>query len=68
MATVNANTVREELRALGVRRAARDVEDAAMTREINALLAKVRRTNIPKTEAADLLGVHRTTLYRVYKV
>lgn len=68
MGTVNADTVREELRALGVRRANRDIEDAAMTKEINALLSKVRRTDIPKTEVAELLGVHRTTLYRVYQV
>ncbi len=68
MGTLNAEQVREELRALGTRREQRDEQDAELTKEINEALAKIGRVNIAKTEAADLLGVHRTTLYRVYRV
>lgn len=68
MTTASADTVRDELRALGEERAQRDVEDAALIARINAALAKIGGTGIAKTEAAALLGVHRTTLYRVYKV
>jgi transcriptional regulator of acetoin/glycerol metabolism len=63
-----SDDVRAELKALGERRARRDEEDVELTKEINAALAKISKANIAKTEAADLLGVHRTTLYRVYKV
>jgi len=68
MTMASAEDVREELRALGERRAQRDKDDEKLTKEINAALAKIERAGVPKTEAADLLGVHRTTLYRVYRV
>ncbi len=68
MATVNAEALRAELRLLGQERQQSDKEEVERTRKINAALAKIQRAGIAKTEAAKLLGVHRTTLYRVYKV
>lgn len=64
--TLDADDARDRLRELGQRRAELDAEDQDLTKEIRDALAEVAGV-IPATEEADLLGVHRTTLYRVYK-
>ncbi len=68
MTTVSPEQLREDLRVLGERRARRDKEDKELTADINDTLALIERAGISKSEAARRLGVHRTTLYRVYKV
>lgn len=56
---------RAELDALGRRRAQRESDDAALTADIRRVLRECEG-EISRTEAADRLGIHRTTLYRVY--
>ncbi len=68
MATASPDEVREALRLLGERRGQDEAGRATLTKEINTALARIERAGISKSEAARLLGVHRTTLYRVYKV
>lgn len=58
--------IRDELGALGRRRAQHDAEDEQLSREIREALEKADG-QVSMTEAATLLGIHRTTLYRVYK-
>jgi transcriptional regulator of acetoin/glycerol metabolism len=65
MTTDSAEAIRERLAELGERRAAHDAEDEELSREIKKAL-KDARGKVSKTEAADLLRIHRTTLYRVY--
>lgn len=56
---------RAELDALGQRRAQKESEDAELTRDIRRVLRE-SEGSISRTEAASRLGIHRTTLYRVY--
>lgn len=65
MATDSAEALRTRLSELGERRVAADREDAELAREIKSALRDARGV-VSKTEAADLLRIHRTTLYRVY--
>lgn len=58
--------IRAELRALGRRRAQQVERDAELSTQIRDALARAEG-QITRTEAADLLGLHRTTLYRVYR-
>lgn len=65
MATDSAEDIRARLAELGERRVAHDREDAELATEIRKAL-KDSRGVVSKSEAADLLRIHRTTLYRVY--
>lgn len=65
MATDSPEDIRTRLSNLGDRRVAHDQEDAELAREIKSALRDARGV-VSKTEAADLLRIHRTTLYRVY--
>lgn len=64
--TAQPPDARRELAELGQRRAARDEEDKELAEEIRAVLARAPDEGVTVSEAARLLGVHRTTLYRVY--
>lgn len=66
--STSADDLRAELQALGQRRQQHEDEDAELAEEIRQALAKVEQTNgaVSKVEAARLLKMHRTTLYRVY--
>ncbi len=68
MATASPDDLREELRQLGAERKADEAGRKKLHKQINTKLARIERAGISKSEAARLLGVHRTTLYRVYKV
>lgn len=56
---------RAKLAELGQRRQRMEDEDAEVADLIRQALAKSEGM-VSKTEAAALLGMHRTTLYRVY--
>lgn len=63
------DALREKLRELGDRRQAHEDQDAELATEIRTALREVEELDDPhlsKTEAARLLKMHRTTLYRVY--
>jgi transcriptional regulator of acetoin/glycerol metabolism len=66
MAT-DSSDIREELDALGERRKAHDEAGGDLTDDINAALGRARG-KVSMAEAARRLGLHRTTLYRVYDV
>jgi DNA anti-recombination protein RmuC len=66
MATDSAD-IREKLAALGQRRAQLDSDDKDLMDEVRAALAEAKQQHIPKAEAARLLQMHRTTIYRVYE-
>lgn len=68
MAAVATDELRDTLRSLGERRRQAAVSDAELTTAITDALRQTQRVGITKTEAAQLLGVHRTTLYRVYNI
>lgn len=57
---------RRRLADLGARRRAHDEAGAALAKEIRRALVATDGV-IPLTEAAELLDIHRTTLYRVYR-
>jgi AcrR family transcriptional regulator len=56
---------RIELRALGKRRAKIQGDSEKLTGDIEVALRRAYG-NVTVAEAAKLLGVHRTTIYRVY--
>jgi ribosome-binding protein aMBF1 (putative translation factor) len=65
--TVTRNEVRRRLTALGKRRKKRQAEDEELVEAIKRALAAARVIGgIPMEEAADRLGLNRTTLYQVY--
>jgi transcriptional regulator of acetoin/glycerol metabolism len=66
MATASAEDIRKKLRDLGARRKRQVREDEKLTGEIKKALAAAEG-KISVSEQADLLEMHRTTLYRVYK-
>lgn len=65
MASTDTSDIRERLAALGVRRQHQEDQDAELATEIRVALADADG-QVSKTEAAKLLKMHRTTLYRVY--
>jgi transcriptional regulator of acetoin/glycerol metabolism len=65
--TTDLLSVQAELDALGERRKQHEEASEALTRDINSALARARGV-ISRAEAAKRLGLHRTTLYRVYDV
>jgi transcriptional regulator of acetoin/glycerol metabolism len=58
--------IREELASLGEQRQALDTKDDELTKQIKDALGRASG-QVSMKEAADLLKLHRTTLYRVYK-
>lgn len=58
--------VRRRLNALGNTRKKRKAEDEKLVGEIKEALAAARLAGIPMEEAANRLGLNRTTLYQVY--
>lgn len=58
--------IRKRLQVLGQLRAASEELDGELHTEIEDTLVKAEGV-VPKTECADLLQMHRTTLYRVYR-
>lgn len=67
MATASTeHELREVLRGLGERRRQAETDSEELTGLIKDALKKAGRAGITKSDAARLLGVHRTTLYRVY--
>lgn len=67
MGTVSpADRVRRTLRELGKRRAQQERADSKLTADIQKALAEAEG-KISVSEQANLLKMHRTTLYRVYK-
>lgn len=65
MATASPETIREELRELGKQRKLQAKEDGKLATKIRNAVQKADG-KITVTEQADLLGMERTTLYRVY--
>lgn len=65
MATVSADSLRETFAGLGQRRVANEAEDRELTAEIKKALAQAQGV-LSRSEVAQLLHMHRTTLYRVY--
>jgi transcriptional regulator of acetoin/glycerol metabolism len=57
---------RDKLAALGVRRKEHDKLGTDLSDEIREVL-KDADGDVTLAEAAELLGVHRTTIYRVYR-
>lgn len=66
MATASQADIRDELKRLGERRAKLDQDDAELMKDVKKVLRRAYG-RISVTEAADLLQMHRTTVYRVYK-
>lgn len=66
MATATSTDLRRRLRALGMRRARQGEAEARLTEDIRDALAEADG-QISVSEQANLLRLHRTTLYRVYK-
>lgn len=65
MATDSADALRIRLDALGRERAELNEQEMQLSEDISAVLKDAKGV-IPKSEAARRLGLHRTTLYRVY--
>lgn len=67
MATDSADA-RTALAQLGQRRKDHEEGGEELAGEIQAALMRAMSEGVSKSEAARLLGVHRTTLYRVYNI
>lgn len=59
------NKIEQELRALGRRRKKMQSDEAELVRDMETTLKRAYG-KVPVAEAARLVGVHRTTVYRVY--
>lgn len=57
--------IREELKALGERRKANEADEAEIAKDVTRALKRAYG-KVTVAEAAKLLGIHRTTVYRVY--
>lgn len=57
--------LRHALRLVGRRRKAQQIKDRKLQEDTTALLQKARG-KIPTTEAAQLVGLTRSTVYEVY--
>lgn len=65
MASADVADIRAKLKSLGLRRDKLKLAEDVLTDEMEAVLREAYGL-VPVTEAADLLGIHRTTVYRVY--
>jgi transcriptional regulator of acetoin/glycerol metabolism len=61
-----AEDLRAQLQSLGERKATIDTDDHVLTAEIRSAVKDADGV-VSMTEVATLLGIHRTTLYRVYR-
>jgi transcriptional regulator of acetoin/glycerol metabolism len=66
MATDSAEEIRQKLKELGDKRTAHDADGDKLSVEVEAALREAYG-HISVTEAAKLLKMHRTTVYRVYE-
>lgn len=57
--------IREELKALGERRKQNSADEEAIAKDVERTLKRAYG-KVTVSEAAKLLGIHRTTVYRVY--
>lgn len=57
--------IRVELAELGERRRRRAEDDADLAKDVERTLRRAYG-KVPVAEAARLVGIHRTTVYRVY--
>lgn len=60
-----ASDIRDELRDLGERRKNQEEDAAVLANDVEKALKKAYG-RLSVSEAARLLGMHRTTVYRVY--
>lgn len=60
-----ASDIREELRALGERRKVAAKDESKLAADTERVLRRAYG-KVTVSEAANLLGIHRTTVYRVY--
>lgn len=60
-----SSDIRDELAALGARRAKLDEDEGKLADEVRKALDSAYG-KVPVAEAARLLRMHRTTVYRVY--
>jgi transcriptional regulator of acetoin/glycerol metabolism len=58
--------IREELRELGKRRKLQHASRYKLATEVEGCLHRAYHSSVTVAEAARLLGLHRTTVYRVY--
>lgn len=66
MAMASASDIRQELAALGEERLKMDKDEGELAKKVRKALGKAYG-KVSVTEAANLLHIHRTTVYRVYK-
>jgi DNA-binding NtrC family response regulator len=59
-------TTRRELDAIGRRRKKLRKLEEELARDTKKAISHARRDNVPMTEAADRVGLERTTIYQVY--
>lgn len=64
MATASSD-IRADLKELGKRRKALDKDTLKLSNDVERALKRAQG-EVSVTEAAKLLGMHRTTVYRVY--
>lgn len=65
MASAERVDIREELRQLGERRNQHEGDGTDLAADISDALMRAQGV-VSRAEAARLIGIHRTTLYRVY--
>lgn len=63
--TMDSGEIREKLRLLGERRKQIEADEGELSTEVEEALREAYG-HVSVTEAAQLLGMHRTTVYRVY--
>jgi transcriptional regulator of acetoin/glycerol metabolism len=66
VAPSNADRVRQRLADLGRQRAQHSAAGEELAEEIRKAVADARANNVPLAEAARLLGLDRSHLYRTY--
>lgn len=65
MASADTADIKAKLKSLGERRRKLKAREEDLTDDVEAALREAYG-HVTVTEAADLLGIHRTTVYRVY--
>jgi hypothetical protein len=58
---------RRELASIGRRRKRLRKMEEELAADTKTAISHARRDNVPITEAADLVGLERTTIYQVYE-
>lgn len=66
MARRTAKSVTAELRSLRRRRETNERREEQWAEDTVAVLRRCRQENYPITDAADQIGLERSTLYRTY--